>query len=367
MQTKLIKTYQELRQFSDHWNPLLESSSANNLFLTWEWIDAWLNSNPRNTLYVVTVYSDNHELIGIAPFYIGQCRLLEIVQQRTLRMIGDTESAAEYPSIIARSECEQLVCRAITARLKADRKHWDTIWLPRCASWDPNINTFTKALADTGGIGCYTRKIAFSAFELPATYDDYLAEFSRNRRNSLRRIEKKVESIGNLEIHTCQTQSEVEKYLSALYRLHQKRWMEKGESGSFANRPALRRFYAQFVPRALHNGWLRFTMLTHKAEPKAIQIGYCYNGSYHQIQEGFDPEFHENVGNYLRIKTIRNFIDEGIKCYDFLGGESEHKRRWKAVVRDGFDLFAWNHKLKNLPFSYKPIWPTGRFLKQILP
>ena len=171
-----------------------------------------------------------------------------------------------------------------------------------------------------------------------------------------------MDNISGLEILSCQTEEKIDIYLSVLYRLHRLRWSDKREAGSFAKSPALKRFYSEFVPLAFRKGWLRFSMVVHHGDPKAIQIGYIYNGSYYQIQEGFDPKFDKGVGNYLRIKTIQQFITEGLRHYDFLGGHTEHKRRWKSQRTEGFDLFAWSSKVKTLPFNVRSIWPTGRYL-----
>ena len=326
-------------------------------------MDAWLAASlQKQQLHVLVCFSNTDKLIGIAPFYIDCYRLFGTVSYCTLRMLGDSGSGAEYPSIIAKAGHEREICEAVVDELTKAKSLWDCIWLPSCASWDKTINLFVDTLRAENTINYNTRPTAFSAFELTSSYENYLAGFSSKRRNSLHRIENKMDKISGLEILSCQSEDEIDLYLATLYRLHLLRWSEKGETGAFAKSPITKRFYSEFAPLALRKGWLKFLMVVHNGEPKAIHIGYSYNGNYYQLQEGFDPTFDKGVGNYLRIKTIQRFIAEGLQHYDFLGGYTEHKRRWKSQRTEGFDLFAWNSKLRTLPFNIRPLWPTGRIL-----
>ena len=64
--------------------------------------------------------------------------------------------------------------------------------------------------------------------------------------------------------------------------------------------------------------------------------------------------------------VIEQCIDAGVQDYDFLGGVSEHKRRWGAQERDGCDLFiAHPSKLKNKLLFSTEVWPSGRFIDEI--
>jgi len=87
--------------------------------------------------------------------------------------------------------------------------------------------------------------------------------------------------------------------------------------------------------------------LKEQGEFKAVQLGYVYRNAFHQMQEGFDPEYVRGAGNVLRAKVIEECIAEGIGVYDFLGEMTEHKRRWRAKERMGHDLFIGNRNLRN--------------------
>ena len=160
---------------------------------------------------------------------------------------------------------------------------------------------------------------------------------------------------------TAVSSRHIPRFLAALFELNQRRWGAKGQHGVFSGLEG--QFYEQFTRRALERGWLRLYGATIAGEFKAVQIGYVYRGSFSQLQEGFDPEAPQGIGNVLRGKVIEYLIQEGVRTYDFLGGFTEHKRRWGARVRAGHDLFIGRRTLKNLLLFATEIWPTGRYLK----
>jgi CelD/BcsL family acetyltransferase involved in cellulose biosynthesis len=129
----------------------------------------------------------------------------------------------------------------------------------------------------------------------------------------------------------------------------------------------LRRFYERFAPVALRAGWLRLYALRLDGAIRAVQYGYAYAHTFYQLQEGYDPEAPEGIGNVLREHAFKASIAEGLRAYDFLGEYTEHKRRWGAARRDGFDLLLGRPGLKNRTLFTRPVWPTGRFLRENSP
>jgi CelD/BcsL family acetyltransferase involved in cellulose biosynthesis len=78
-------------------------------------------------------------------------------------------------------------------------------------------------------------------------------------------------------------------------------------------------------------GWLEFWLLKLDGDPVAAQFAFRYRDTVFSLQEGFDPAYStDSVGYALRAHAIRQFISEGVRRYDFLGGQSPIKQRWGA-------------------------------------
>lgn len=365
MRVDILDNWKDVAALGPAWNWLLARSNANSIFLTWEWIAAWLEAGGKERPpFIVCVRDSQGELIGIAPFYVSLYRFGGIIPYRTLRIVADYATGADYPDWIMMPEYETEIRQAIVAELLRRQSHWDCLWMPSVAGWTGAKERVLGA-CQPEAFHLRSRPRDFGVVTLPNSMDMYLRSLSSNKRQQLRGEIKRIGRQANVTMTRCETVDEIPQYLEALFDLHFRRWQIRGEEGSFRRKPQLMTFYQEFVPRALANGWLWFYALKDHDEYKAVQLGYVYGQVFHQIQEGFDPEYTKGVGNVLRAHVMEQCIAAGVATVDFLGEMTEHKRRWLAVQRDGCDLFLAPRKLKNYPLFSAEIWPTGRFLCQV--
>ena len=360
----LVRTRQELDSYAPEWNELLAQSSADTIFLTWEWISAWLDAvYPEAPLFVVTVRGGDGRLIAVAPFYRSEFRLLGIMKYRCLRMVGDCHCGAEYSDLIVRKGFEASAISLIGRVLLDNRCLWDCIYAVNAASWTGGLRRLECDLG--AAFPClHKRPTVFSAVELPETYEEYLSSLSRRQRSNIKRHEKLLRAEGMGNTSYCTSEEELPRFLDLLFRLHRKRWQSVGQSGSFVRRPPMERFYRRFAPEALRQGWLRVFALEVNGTVAAVQYGYAYGTTLYSVQEGYDPQARKGVGNVLRKRAIELCINDGVKTYDFLGGFSDHKRHWGAHQRWGADLLMGVSSSRNRFLFWKQIWPTGRYIRE---
>jgi CelD/BcsL family acetyltransferase involved in cellulose biosynthesis len=362
LRAELIDDWDGVRALAPEWKPLLAQSKSDTIYLTWEWIHAWEKVVGRaHEPFVIAVRDTAGTLCGLAPFYLCRYNLLGTVPVRMLRFVGDHPTGAEYADWILRRDCEEAAARAIALELRRSRQ-WDALWLPQVSGWSGARERIQPA-CEGAGLHCVERPAEFGHIPLPASIEAYDAALSDNRRKQFRSQRNKVLRKGGAVVTRCETREELPGYLDALFDLHGRRRRALGEQGSFDARPEEARFYREFAQGALEKGWLWISALRDRGEIKAIQLGYVYGGAFHQLQEGFDPQYTAGAGNVLRYEVIRECIEAGVTSYDFLGGYTEHKRRWLAEPRAGHDLFIGRRGLLNRAMFAVPVWPTGRYLK----
>ncbi len=361
MKVLKITSWQDLTDLKSQWNLLLKNSPANCIFLTWEWIETWYQCNKNSiSLFVLIVTNKNGQVLGIAPFYQAQYTFLNLFHLSTLRVFGEQATGSEYLDILADNQHIDGVYAAIFEYLK-NNNEWDLIWIPKMSAWNNGAKRLSSAASRTP-LYFISRPHIFSVIHLPNTTEKYLNGFSTKHRQQLLRKTKKTLNNTNVTINRCTDASELSAYIQDLFNLHHQRRQLLGDSGSFIRKPNEAEFYKMFIPLALKNGWLLFFKLSESGVTKAIQIGYVYNNTFHQLQEGFDPTFTPGVGNTLRLHTVEYCIQNNILTYDFLGQQTEHKRRWQAQKRIGCDVFIGRKTLLNRIIFSNKIWPTGRYL-----
>jgi hypothetical protein len=303
-------------------------------------------------------------LVGLAPFYRDKLRLLGVMPVNCLRVLGDSQSGAEYADMILRTGVQDAAAGAMLRTLTA-AGGWDCIWLPNVASWTGSEVRISRACR-AAGLKVHRRDRDFGSRDLPSTYDEVLQSLSSNMRSTLRRQGEKMLAADGCEIVFCERADQLPEMLEALFTLNHQRWQSVGQVGTFVRRTSMRKFYETFATEALDHGWLRLAGMKMGGRYVAVQFGYAYGGVFHQLQEGFEPAI-AGAGNALRIAVVRRCIEEGLAAYDFLGGYSEHKRRWGAQERVGCDLFIGARSAIGRLLFQKQVWPTGRYLRQTWP
>ncbi len=360
MKATVIRDHAALEELAEGWNALLPPGGES-VFLTWQWLQAWLETAGRGVeLLVVAVRDDANRLVAIAPFYRATATCLGLVSVRCLCILGDQGVGSEYSDLLVHPSRQEAALAAIADCLWEHSREWDCIWLPKLAGW---TGARERWQACAGGCRVRSRERLFSAFKLAENVDVYCRGLSGNMRSNLRRQRRRVEDQFQLRLRRWQFGEDVLDVLDRFVDLHGRRWSAEGDAGAFARHPGLRSFYAALCRGMNTTGWLRMFGLELGGRLAAMQFGLVYHGVYHQLQEGFDPAAAPGIGNLLRLASIEACIEEGLRQYDFLGGFSEHKRRWGAQVRQGSDLFLHRPSLRLLPLRAGEFWPTGRFVR----
>lgn len=361
---EVIRDRESFLALAPEWNDLLRASRADAIFLSFEWMQCWLQAvHPSVRLFVITVRDRAGRLVGIAPHHVASFRLGRVLPYRILRILGDYASGAEYLDWIVDASEEEPVCAAIAQTLARHDSSWDCIWMPFVAGW---TGASERVLAACRAAGLFARERAheFGLVSLPAAFPQYLATLSRNARSMLSRRGRALDEEG-FAFDAAVDPGALPQLLEELFRLNHLRWRSTGQDGTFVRKPLEARFYGAFAPIALARGWLRLYSARIKGQVRAIQYGYAYKNAYLQVQEGFDPEGPDGLGNVLRSRAIERCIGEGLEGYDFLAGYTEHKRRWGAARRDGHDFFICGRAAKSRLLFKGGFWPTGRFLKPV--
>ncbi len=359
----LVTDWREFIRLENEWREVFLRSNSKSLFMTWEWVSSCGEAvNWQLEPFVIVVKDANNVVVGIAPFYVNHYRLFGLFPYRILQLLPDTVKGSEYMEFLVQGDCQHAIYESIIRYLRRQSKHWDCLWICRVSGWSGAVDRIKNSCREIGFRHNF-RRMSFSAMRLPATFPEFLKQLSSGARSQLRRELRRVGSDQNIRFVECKLHDDLGRYLDALFYLHGLRWQSVGQSGSFARTPTEAKFHELFAPIALRNNWLRLSALMCDGSFRAVQIGYVYDHTYNSLQEGFDPSAVRGAGNALRGHVIENLIDEGIHEYDFLGGHTEHKRRWSANERFGAEFMIASKSFKGWLTRRIGLWPTGRYLR----
>ena len=334
---RICRTWEELEQFREGWNRLLESNPASSIFQTPEWLAAWWQAFGRDKELRGLVFTDAEgRARAIAPLYCER-RSFFGRTLTTLRMVGAGSGDSDALDFITSPGNEQL-CAEVFVGWLGQQKDWDVCALETFPQNSVVAKLLETRLQDAGWIVDATRTPNF-VLDLPAAWPEYLNALEPSFRPLLTRYPKRLQSRYRVCIRRSESAEELKGHLDTLFQLHQMRWTGRGEPGAFANRDR-RTFYFNMAAAFLRRGWLEFWLLELDGEIVGAQFCFRYSHTVCLLQEGFHPKHTaEKIGYALRAHVLEEMIRCGARRYDFLGGDDPYKARFGAHQENYLNLF----------------------------
>ena len=335
----VVDLINQIDRFADlrtEWIDLLGHSSANNPFLSWEWLHAWwVHLAGTRRLQMLTARSDDGQLIGIAPLCTSRGRWSWLSQ---LEFLATGWAGSDYMDLIVRRGCENQCAAAFAGWLatRAQSVRLDHL-RPAAAS---------SMLADELMQHRWTRESARSGICPYAklqghSWTSYLETLRPSQRARCRRTLNTLLHKFEVRFTRVDTQAQRQDVLSALMEFHEQRWTSRGGSTAFQT-AALRAFHHDVTSLTLDAGWLRLFSLHLNDAIAAVTYCFYVNGKFYLYQHGFNRQFrHYSVGMVVLGLTIRAAILEGASEFDMLYGEEPYKALWASETRqlDRIELF----------------------------
>ena len=358
---KIIRNIEELEDLKDEWDVLLQESRNNNVFLTYDWIYLWvkyfLDGKKRNSLFIVCIYDKNNRIEAIAPFFIKSFFLFF----KAVMFISHDFS--DYLDIIIhkQSNSEDIVIEILTTikenhianiiflkqvselllgNINKDNTNKDNTNNDNKHKYQYNYKykqaIYSLTYKESGD--CYYIK-------LPDGIDAYMKQFnSKQRYNILSRVEKaKKKSVEYISPENIDSNS-LDLLLDNFFKLHQKRWNEKGHGGVF-NNSTIKSFFKEIFGSLFKSNILALSFLKYNNEFISAAVCFDYAGNRQVYLPGFDTKYSDlHPGIVLTYYNINEAIDKKYSEFDFLKGGEEYKKRFLGIKRKNYKLYLYKSK-----------------------
>jgi CelD/BcsL family acetyltransferase involved in cellulose biosynthesis len=330
LKVRTIRTWKELEAIRPAWEKILQGAETLTVFSTLEWLGAWWKAFAKDKELVVLVISDSEdEVVGVVPLYADSVEAALPFRVRRLRFVGDGSEDSDNLDLIMRAGYETSCAQAFLSWLESN-EDWDICELNTL----PIDSTAAPALVSDLKRRRWTLQRLESprtTILLPDTWESYVARtISKKEKTKISYYTNRLQKNFQVSIAKCEDVQTLPEALATLFGLHQKRWQWKGGPGAFASAERCELYY-NMAPSFVERGWLEFWILRLDGKAVAAQYGLRYRNAVYSLQEGFDPAYSsERVGYVLRAQVLKTLIGQGVRQYDFLGGEEASKVRWGA-------------------------------------
>jgi len=324
-----------LCSIAKEWNTFLETSTNNNIFLTYEWLSSWWNAFKTDSreFYFMLARDADDNIVGAFPLQMVILRFGRLLPLKFLVSIGrgalDHEET-EYMTFMMPPTLpgiEKKVYAAMAAYLATHGDEWDLIALTNLLSGNASTPILENELNKIFKLKRSPQGNNY-VINLSETYDAFLKRLSRNKRRNFKRRTKRLHKDYDVRLALITRENEIERYMKDYYLLVRQRH-------HWAPNRAKEAFMKTLCRNLARSGWLRSYMLFLNDVPSATIFGFAYNQKYYAYKAAFNPDFFAvSPGTALYAFAIQNEIEQGIKELDYLIGEYDYKQYWSNEVRE---------------------------------
>jgi CelD/BcsL family acetyltransferase involved in cellulose biosynthesis len=339
---RVITDEQALRAIAPQWNPLLQASGSDSFFLTWEWIDTWLQiyGHEAGRGLLVLVAEEQGAIVGIAPLMVTAGGPLGL--RRELGFIGQgADVRPEYLDLFIRPGREAEVTAAFCTELTGPlASRWDTLRLETVLATSPNLPPLEDRLAARHVVLRRSAVMPSRYAELRGSFEDFIKGKSTHFRKRWNNTRNRLLRDGEVSYRFAPVDVPIAEAFDELVRLNHERWGDQGKS--FRSESYIR-FHRALCERIAPAGWLMLVLMLQQGKIVAVKYDFVYDGKIWGNQGGWSVDFQQKkVGEILIGRLIELGLERGLGEYDFLGGEAEYKERWGTGIREMVDLEAFN-------------------------
>ncbi len=331
VQAVVIRDVAGLEAIRPAWEELLARSSNDEVAVDHRWVIPWWQVYGTGRELRCIVFYEDKKLVGFAPMVLRKHVYRPHIPFRRLELIGSgepeaDETASDYIGIVAEEDKERAVVEAFLQTLDRDLAgEWDELVFTAMNGDQPTPGLLRDAMQKRGHEVVLETIDSCPFVSLPKTWDAYVASLKRKKRWQLRQVNKHFEEWAGHEplLYRAKTEPEMEEAKKVLHRLHAQRWGNPGVFGS----PVFCRFHDLVMKQLLPHDSLDLGWLEAKGEPVAAFYNFRWKGKEYHYQSGRKVGLPDNVrvGIVMNAALIKRAIEDGMKEYDFLAGESLYK------------------------------------------
>ncbi len=337
-------------QLEAEWQELVGNSAANGVFLSWPWLDSWMEVYGEGEQWMVLTARDaDGRLLGVAPMMLDHGTGPVGRWIRRIILVGQkADTASEYLDWILLQGHEQATVAAFCDFLFLNvGRSWDLLYFGTMRVDSITIPLLQQEFASRRQ--CIhvipTSKAPF--LRLPDTWQGFLD----SRRAKFRQRINKFHRDHSTAIRLAGRDMSVAEGMAKIRELNEHRWGVQRRS--FLSQRYVR-FHDRVAERLHACGHLLLIFLEVDGIIIAGRYDFVYGGKGWSFQGGWLPEWEkESAGKLMLTEIMRWCIDNGIREYDFLVGKASYKSDWSEEERQIVDLQAtnpgsWRGKLYNI-------------------
>lgn len=300
-------------QIRPQWRELLGRAVVNNLYITPAWQEMWWRT-----------FQDGRDLAG---FYLtdgaGDLTAIASLSRNGdhYSLVGNSDTFDYNDFVIARgTEADFYPVLLDTIGAHGGRR----LDLHSIGEDSPTLALLPELARQRGYAVAVAQEDVAPRLALAGTWDEYLSGLSKKDRHELRRKLRRLEGHNDWRWHCVSDPGAAAGRMDVFLDLMRRSDPAKAEFLT----PERENFFRALVAAAAAEDALRLFFMEMDGQPVAASLCLDYNGARMLYNSGHDPEYrYYSVGLLLHSLCLRDALERGYRCFDFLRGNEPYKYR----------------------------------------
>ena len=318
--------FDEVTHFQPEWDRSVEEYGGD-LFSTFDWCRIWWRHYGDDRQLEIHLFHDGDRLVGVFPLFRETLRF-GWISARLIRLLGCDHSVTTCGFVVD-SERTSEVVSSLMARI-TNGPAWDMIHLGPLPGYFPGREAFAKAFLAQPSVGSATASADEGpqiVFDLPESYDAYLAGLTARERNNIRSRKRKLEKTHSV-IESVATGEDILTWFDSFVAQHQRQWQTQKQLGHFRDWPGATAFHRELATTLGPLDRLRLLSLDVDGKPAGYQYNYQFGSRVHWVLGSRDHASNwdqYSLGRHLHCATVERSIAEGATQIDAMKGMYDYK------------------------------------------
>ncbi len=317
------------------WSELAQTTPCASFFLTREWTETWLEVFGRELATSVLVVEEGKQPVAVC-LLVKSRRWAGVLPMDRVSLNATGEPAAdstyiEWNNLLCRPGYEEAAVQRVAAHLRDEE--WDEFALN---GFTPGAayEAFKRALADCRIEERLAPSYHVDLAELRRTGRPWESTLGHSSKKHLRQNLRRVSQFGALRLEAASDTDDALDKFTELAELGRKRWTGRSSYVVFSS-PRFRAFHRNLIRRCVDRGLVQLLRLTAGERTVGLVYHLVYGNKVYLYQTGYDYALDRRIspGVVTLSQVLGWCLERGYEDYDFLAGESQHKRSFATGAR----------------------------------
>lgn len=350
-----INDIAQVADYRQAWHYLLAETRGASFFQTPEWLELYWQFFGADQKLRLLVVIDQGTPIGIVPLTVAR----EPTRLGRLRVL--TYPLHDWGSFFGPVGKETTATLALVMQhIAHTRRDWEVLDLRYVAS-ENGAAQRTQTALEVAGLEAHESVWKETALlDLSMGWDAYWASRESKVRNNLRRHQKRLAELGDVELIRHRPRGEAFGDSEPRFDLFDRcvqiasiSWQGTSTNGTTLSHPGVRDYFRAMHAVAARVGCLDMNLLKAGEQWVGFGYNYAYKGQLEGIRIGYDPQYTKmGAGNVLYLSMLQDSFARGDTQFDMGIGSLDVKRFW------------YTHTAKSYRYTHYPITaPRAQLLR----